>query len=55
MTYLIKRCVVCNAELHLHRRGTHYDIIGACQHIPKEKVTNCKECDYKTLFKECQW
>lgn len=50
MSYIIKRCIVCKKEIHLHRSGTHYDLIGACEHIPKEKINNCRETDFKQLF-----
>lgn len=54
MTYLIKRCIVCNKEIHLHKIGSHYEIRGSCDHIPKEKVEHCRESDYKILFKDNQ-
>ncbi len=50
MSYLVKRCVVCNQEIHAHKRGSHYELKGSCDHIPKEKVMNCKEHDFRELF-----
>jgi hypothetical protein len=50
MSYIIKRCLICKKEIHLHKKGSHYDLKGACDHIPKEKVTNCKDGDFNALF-----
>jgi len=55
MGYYVKRCAVCNQEIHLHKKGSHFILKGACQHIPKEKVTNCKDSDSKQLFKNYQY
>jgi hypothetical protein len=52
MSYIIKRCVVCKTEIHLHKNGTHFELRGACEHIPKEKVNNCRDGDLKQLFME---
>jgi predicted RNA-binding Zn-ribbon protein involved in translation (DUF1610 family) len=51
MPYQIKRCIVCNQEIHVHKRGSHFELRGACEHIPKEKIMNCKDSDFKELFK----
>ena len=55
MSYLIKRCIVCKAEIHLHKSGTHYELRGACEHIPKGKIMNCRESDFKELFVRENW
>ena len=51
MSYIIKRCIVCNKEIHLHKRGSHYVLKDACEHIPSEKVEYCRDSDVGLLFK----
>jgi hypothetical protein len=51
MAYVIKRCKQCNKIINAHKRGSHYELKGSCEHIPMEIRASFKEHDMKTYLK----
>jgi hypothetical protein len=36
--YRVKHCIVCNQELHAHKKKGKYVIKNACEHVDTEKT-----------------
>jgi len=51
MPYQIRRCKICNQEIHVHKKASHYELSNACEHIPETMIKNIREHDIKELLK----
>jgi len=54
MNYSIRRCIVCNKEIHVHNKKNRHGYLlkNVCEHIPNDKEKTFNESELRQYLKK---